>query len=76
MVYFPEKWFLGWSESYYADMKKEAQQELRKQSLPLLEALTDFRDALETYRDFAEYADELEVLLDRLERFLADYRST
>lgn len=76
MVYFPEKWFLGWSESYYADMQREAERELRRHSLPLLEALADFKQTVANYRDFAAYADELEVLLDRLERFLVEYRSS
>ena len=67
---------MGWSESYYADMQKEAERELRRCSLPLLEALTDFRSVMATYRDFTQGADELEVLLLNLERFLAEYGSS
>lgn len=64
---------MGWSESYYADMKKEAGEELRKRSSPLLEALAEFRDTVTAYRDFIGNVEELEVLLERLEGILYRY---
>jgi len=63
---------MGWSESYYADMRSEAERELRRCSLPLLEALEGFQEAIATYRDFAPSADELEALLRHLERMLLE----
>ena len=64
---------LGWSESYYADMKNEAERELRKRALPLLETTIDVREAIACYSDFSGEAGELETLLERLQIFLEGY---
>ena len=65
---------MGWSESYYSDMKREAEGELRKGALPLLGAILYFREALEVYGEFINGADELQALLRRLELLLGPYR--
>jgi len=64
---------LGWSESYYADMKAEAEREVRRLCLPLREALADLQAAIGVYGDFTARRDELEALMRRLELFLAEY---
>lgn len=64
---------MGWSERYYADICAEAERELRRLSLPLRDALEEFRRAVEIYRDFADRAGELEALLQRLELLLEQY---
>jgi hypothetical protein len=64
---------LGWSESYHTDVKREAEQELRKRILPLLESTAELRETIATYRDFADGADELELLLERLQKLLEGY---
>ncbi len=64
---------MGWSESYYADMKGEADREVGGCCQALLVAMADLREVVETYRDFVEHADELESLLASLERLLAEY---
>jgi hypothetical protein len=64
---------VGWSESYYCDMEREAREELRKDFLPLIEAILHFHEALEVYGDFVEDAGELRALLSRLESILRKY---
>jgi hypothetical protein len=65
---------MGWSESYYEDMRIEAREALGSRADPLLEEIKDFRDILITYRDFIDSCDEIESLLARLEECLAKYR--
>jgi len=64
---------MGWSESYYTDMRAEAEQELRRLSIPLRESLEEFHKALTVYHDFTENADELDLLLQQLERLMAEH---
>jgi hypothetical protein len=64
---------MGWSESYHADMRAEAEHELHRLSLPLREALEEFQQAVTVYRDFTDNADELESVLQRLEGLLAEH---
>lgn len=65
---------MGWSESYYEDMRREAREALGELAGPLMKKVKGFRDILTTYRDFVDSCDEIEGLLDRLEECLADYR--
>jgi len=65
---------MGWSESYYEDMRREAREVLGSRAGPLLEEIKDFRNILITYRDFISSCDEIENLLARLEECLAKYR--
>ena len=62
---------MGWSESYYRDMRAEGEEELRKRALPLLEALDEFRAAYSAYGglfdDLEGLQDILEVLYSRLD---------
>ncbi len=64
---------LGWSESYYADMKKEAVRELRKKALPLLETAIELRETIACYGDFSDDAGQLEPVLEKLQVFLEEY---
>ncbi len=64
---------MGWSESYYTDMRAEAEREIRRLSLPLCEALEEFHKAVAVYRDFMENTEELESVLQQLERMVAEY---
>jgi hypothetical protein len=64
---------LGWSESYHTDMKREAEQELRKRILPLVESTAELRETIAIYRDFADGADELALQLERLQELLERY---
>ena len=57
---------MGWSESYYEDMRKEAERELRRLAVPLCESLDEFRAAVERYRAFTAGAEELETSICRL----------
>ncbi|MEW6555000.1 MAG: hypothetical protein AB1384_12015 [Actinomycetota bacterium] len=63
---------MGWSESYYDDMRAEARHELGRLSLPLREALEEYRRALTFYRDFTDNVEELEAALQRLESLMAE----
>ena len=63
---------MGWSESYYADMRAEAEHELRRLSVPLREALEEFHRAVGVYRDFTENADELDSALQHLKRLVGE----
>jgi hypothetical protein len=65
---------LGWSESYYEDMRREARETLDSRAGPLLAEIRDFHNILMTYRDFIDSCDEIENLLARLEECLARYR--
>ena len=64
---------MGWSESYYTDMRAEAEHELRRLSIPLQESLEEFHKALAVYCNFTENADELESVLQQLERLMAEH---
>ncbi|MBN2026224.1 MAG: hypothetical protein JW854_05645 [Actinobacteria bacterium] len=64
---------LGWSESYYADMQREAEQELSRCATPLLESTRKCRKALASYGDFSPQVRELDALLARLQELLEGY---
>jgi hypothetical protein len=64
---------MGWSESYYEDMRREAREVLGKRVGPLLEEIKEFRNILMTYNDFIDACNETESLLARLEDCLAEY---
>ena len=66
---------MGWSESYYQDMKREAREALGSRAGPLLEELKDFHDTLMDYKDFIDSSDEIESLFLQLEDYLAKYRN-
>lgn len=61
---------MGWSESYYTDMKNEAERELRKKALPLLKNTIEMREAMICYGEFSHDVKELDALLERLQVFL------
>ena len=65
---------MGWSESHYEDMRREALETLGSRAGPLLEEIRDFHNILTTYRDFVDSCDDMEGLLRRLEECLAEYR--
>jgi hypothetical protein len=65
---------MGWSESYYQDMKREAREVLGSRAGPLLEEVKVFHNILMDYGDFIDSSDEIESLLLRLEGYLAEYR--
>lgn len=65
---------MGWSESYYEDMRREAREALGSRAGPLLEEIEGLRSILTTYRDFIDSYNEIESLLLRLEECLAEYR--
>ena len=64
---------MGWSESYYADMQREAECEMRRCIAPLIEALEELRKTVATYREFTPSAEELEALLQKLEVLLSEF---
>jgi hypothetical protein len=45
---------MGWSESYYEDMRREAREVLGNRAGPLLEEIKEFRNILMTYNDFID----------------------
>jgi len=54
-------------------MKKEAEQELSRCALPLLENTLECRKTLAAYGDFSQRARELDALLENLQGFLEGY---
>ena len=64
---------MGWSESYYLDMKREAREALGSWAGPLLEEIKGFHNILMDYGDFIDSSDEIKGLLLRLEDYLAEY---
>lgn len=63
---------MGWSESYYADMQREAERELNRCAMPLLERTLECREALTAYGDFSQRARELDAILAVLQGFLEE----
>ena len=66
---------MGWSESYYQDMRREAWEALASRAGSLLEEVKSFHNILMDYGDFIDSSDEIDSLLLRLEDYLAKYRS-
>ncbi len=64
---------MGWSESYYSDMRREARMELSGKAGRLVGALEEFRAAMDTYRDFSPELKDLEGLLDSLAERLGEF---
>lgn len=65
---------MGWSESYYRDMRSEAEKEFAKRAASLLEAIDGFRAAFAAYGGFAADLEPLRGAVEELERLLAAYR--
>ncbi len=61
---------MGWSESYYENMKTEADNALREHSRALRQAIAAYRATMAHYRVFVERPDDIEERLRRMEELL------